>query len=551
LTSYTLVVLAMFATGVVAFGLWVHHMFTTGLSPVAMGFFAAASALIAIPSGVQIFVWISTLWTGRPVFRTPLLFVLGFIVIFVLGGLTGVMVGAVPFDWQVHDSYFVVAHFHYVLIGGVVFPFYAALYYWLPKITGRMLSERLGKINFWAMFVFFNVAFFPMHISGLLGMPRRVYTYQSGLGWDAWNLLSSVGAFGFGLGAFLIVINFFWSLKFGEKAGPNPWGADTLEWWVASPPPDAQYKFIPFIRSRHPLWEQDSFEPRDETQRKLMEPLRSKPTGWRGALVVSVVDAEPLAVVKMPGPTIWPFVMSIGFVVIFAGALVENVWIGGAGAVTTLAALIGWFRPEASEEEAIAEIGTDSAPDKLPLAVAGPLSNGWWGTLIFLLVLAIALACFVGSYFYLGGGPDQWPPHVPALRLPIYATVAALAGAGAILALPRGVHRASRALRCLGTVGALALFIASVWLSFRAWTGMGLVPVESAYASAFIGLLVFQWIVSLILVAMLSLSLLWALFDPADPRGHAVTLNAVLVGYFAAASCLVVFATLYLTPRFW
>lgn len=551
LTSYTLVVLSMLTTGFVSFGLWVHHMFTTGLSPVAMGFFAAASVLIAIPSGVQIFVWISTLWTGRPVFQTPLLFVIGFIVIFVLGGLTGVMLGAVPFDSQAHDSYFIVAHLHYVLIGGVVFPFYAALYYWLPKITGRMMSERLGKINFWMMFVFFNLAFFPMHISGLLGMPRRVYTYPEGLGWDVWNLISTIGAFGFGIGAFLIVVNFFWSLKRGKKAGPNPWNADTLEWWESSPPPNAQFKFIPFIRSRHPLWQQDSFEPLDEKERRLMEPLRSAPTGWRGALVVSVLDGKPLAIVKMPGPTIWPFVMSVGFVTIFAGLLVENLWIGGAGALTTAVALWGWFRPNESEERAIEEIGTDSREDKLPLAVAGPLSNGWWGTLVFLLILAVALAAFVASYFYLGEGPDQWPPILPDLRLPGYATAAILAAGAATYVLARGVRGESTALRRVGAAAAIALFGASVWLMLRAWTGMGLVAVESAYASAFVGLLSFQGVVLAILLPMLVISLLWALRKPGDPRGHAVTLNTELMGYFAVGSWVVIFVTLYLTPRLW
>ena len=166
------------------------------LGPTALGF-AASSLLIASPSCVQIFAWIATIWTGRPVWRTPLLYVVGFILIFVMGGVTGTMVGAVPFDLQVHDSFFVVAHFHYVLIGGVVFPFYAMLYYWLPKVTGRLLSERLGKWNFWLMFVSFHVAFFPMHFLGLLGMPRRVYTYEAGLGWNALNLVSTIGAWAF------------------------------------------------------------------------------------------------------------------------------------------------------------------------------------------------------------------------------------------------------------------------------------------------------------------------------------------------------------------
>ena len=551
LTSYTLVVLSMIATAFISFGLWVHHMFTTGISPLAMGFFAAASILIAIPSGVQLLTFITTLWTGRPVFKTPLLFVIGFIIIFVIGGVTGVMVASVPFDHQAHDTYFVVAHLHYVLIGGVVFPLYAGLYYWLPKITGRMLSERMGKWNFWLMFIFFHVAFFPQHIVGLLGMPRRVYTYPAGLGWEPYNLISTVGALGFGVGAFLFVINLFWSRKHGKLAGPNPWGADTLEWWEDSPPPNAQFKFVPFIRSRHPLWEQESFEPKDDQERRLIEPLRSKPTGWRGALVVSVLDGNPIGIVKMPHPTFAPFIMSVGFVLLFAAALVENLWIGIAGALITAGSTYAWFRPRPDEEQAIREIGIDSRQDKLPLAVAGPIANGWWGTCVFLLILSVALASFVSSYFYLGEGPGPWPPLTPDLELPLLATAATvLAGIGTYMAV-RGVRREQVGLRRAGLAAAVLLFGASAWLSLQSYWGTGIVPKESAYGSAFVGLLTFHWVVLFILLLFLAVSTLWALRKPADPRGYATTLNSELLGYFAVASWLVVFTTLYLTPRLW
>jgi cytochrome c oxidase subunit I+III len=549
LTSYTLVLLALIATGFLSFGLWVHHMFATGLSPTAYGFFAAASMIIAIPTGVQFFVWISTLWTGRPVFRTPLLFVMGFLVIFVLGGVTGVMLGAPAFDFQAHDSYFVVAHLHYVLIGGVIFPFYAGLYYWLPKVTGRMLSERLGKVNFWMMFVFFHLAFFPQHIAGMLGMPRRVYTYPAGLGWEPYNLLSTIGAFGFAIGALLLVVNVLWSRRNGERAGPNPWGADTLEWWEQSPPPAAQFRFIPFVRGRHPLWEQQSLAPVHVGEAATMNVLRSRPTGWRGALVVSVIDGAPLAIVKMPHPTLAPFAMSIGFLLLFAAALVENLWIAAAGLLLTAGSLYAWFQPRADDARAMQEM-EGAEEGTLPLAVAGPLSNGWWGTLVFLLVLAVALFTFVGVHFYLGGGAIGAlgpPPLEPAL----WTALGTSAAGGAAWLAASGIRRRSWGRARTGMAAALLLFGITVPISLAGWKGMGLTAAESAYASSFVGLLSFHWVVVALLVGMLAAALLWSVGRPADARGHAVALNAELVAYFTAASWIVVLLTLYIFPRLW
>ncbi|HEX6604461.1 MAG TPA: cbb3-type cytochrome c oxidase subunit I, partial [Sphingomicrobium sp.] len=228
--AYPVVVLALVSTGILAFGLWVHHMFATGLPRVGYSFYTAASMTVAIPTALQIFCWLATMWDGRPRFSVPMLYVVGFIVTFVIGGLSGVIIASVPLDLQLHDTYFIVAHFHYVLIGGAVFPLLGILTYWFPKITGRMMNETLGKIGFWTIFLGFQLAFFPMHISGLLGMPRRVYTYPAGLGLELPNLLSTLGAFVVAASVGLFVINGVVSLFRGAIAPPNPWDAPSLEW---------------------------------------------------------------------------------------------------------------------------------------------------------------------------------------------------------------------------------------------------------------------------------------------------------------------------------
>jgi cytochrome c oxidase subunit I+III len=333
--GYTAMVLALVATGFVGFSLWVHHMFATGLPQLGLTYFTAASMIIAIPSGVQIFCWIASLWRGRPRFHTPLLFVLGFIAIFVLGGLSGVTLASVPFNLQVHDTYYVVAHFHYVLLGGAVFPLIGGIYYWFPKITGRLMSDALGKVNFWVLFVGFNTTFFPMHFLGFQGMPRRVYTYPATMGWGTLNLISTGGAVLLVLGGALFLYNAVRAYFSGPPAGDDPWGGDSLEWTIPSPPPVYNFLHIPVVEGRHAAWDRSADPP-------VVTGIRSD---CREVLVTDVMDAEPDNKVEFPSPTIWPFACAVVTSLFFIGSIFTP-WAVPIAAVPLAVTLIGWFWPK-------------------------------------------------------------------------------------------------------------------------------------------------------------------------------------------------------------
>ena len=579
-TSYTLMVLALVATAFVGFGLWVHHMFTTGLSPVGMGFFAAASMLIAIPNGIQVLGWITTLWAGKPVWRTPLLFGIGGLVIFLIGGITGIMVAAVPFNWQAHDTYFIVAHLHYVLIGGVLFPIFAGLYYWIPKISGKMLSERLGRWNFALMFVGFNVAFFPMHLSGLRGMPRRVYSYPVGLGLETLNFVSTIGAGILAAGAVLFLVNLFLSVRREEKAGPDPWRGDTLEWSEQSPPENAQFARIPVVRSRHPMWDQATLLPVEGDDPDVVSAVRQldhAPSRWRGSLIVGVLDGRPLAIAHLPRRSWWPFIMSLGFTTLFIAALVEFMWVALLGAAITLVAIVGWFWPLDTETKAIAElydardegpgggraaVPTDApgsaraeggrAPDpvRLPLAIGDRASNGYWGTWVLVAILFTALATLVSSYFYLGKGASPVPAsEAPPLGRALWAVAAAIAVALAARWLTHTVDERVAPARRMPLVVLFVLHAGLAWLAVAAWRETGLDAAASAYASSVLGLLGFAGLLAIGAAGMLVAGLLWAFLRPRDPRGRGVALNASLVCYSTAATWLLVVGVVHVWPR--
>ena len=336
--GYPAMVLSMIATGILGFGLWVHHMFTTGLPQLGQSFFTASSLMIAIPSGIQIFCWTATIWAGRPRFTVPFLFVVGFVALFIIGGFTGVMIASVPFDQVVHDTYFIVAHFHYVLIGGAVFPLFGAFYYWFPKFTGRRLSERLGRWNFWLFFIGVNATFFPMHQLGFEGMPRRVYTYLAETGWGDLNLLATAGAVMIAASVLVFLANVALSLRTGELAGDSPWGADTLEWAASSPPRPYNFPLAPVVDGHAPLW-------RHPGQLPALAGLR---TDVHEVLVTTLLDAEPDSRHRHPRPTVWPLLTALATTVLFV-TLIFTPWAVVIGLPLLFLALLGWAWPRGGD----------------------------------------------------------------------------------------------------------------------------------------------------------------------------------------------------------
>jgi cytochrome c oxidase subunit I+III len=386
-------------------------------------------------------------------------------------------------------------------------------------------------------------------------MPRRVYTYPTGSGFEDYNLLSTIGAFIFAAGLLLSVVNFIVSLRRGARAPDNPWQGDSLEWSVTSPPPQAQFGRLPVVRDRHPLWDEhwqpETMRPEDTApkadDREEVDQLDHWPTTWRGALAVSVNEGTPIGLVHLPARSIAPFVMSVGFVALFA-ALIVDYWPVAFGALAVIAvALVLWFRPQDTETRAIEEV-IGGGTGHLPLLVAGPQSNGYWGTAVFILVLATALTTIVASYFYLGGPRSEAATAAP-LTLPGAAAVLLIAGAGTSVLTVRSLPRAKRAGVLLWLAGSAVLAAAHLWLLLESVTGLGLAPATDGRDSAFLSVAGFQALVLVILLVMLAVAVVWTLGRPGDPRGHAVIWNSAMVYCFAAVSGAITVAALYLVPR--
>jgi cytochrome c oxidase subunit 1 len=319
LFGYAVVVYSGALIGFMGWGVWAHHMFASGLGPIADSVFGATTMMIAIPTGVKIFNWLATMWGGQIRFTSAMLFAMGFIAMFVIGGLSGVMHSSPPADLQQTDTYFVVAHIHYVLFGGAIQGLFAGVYYWFPKITGRLLNERLGKVHFWIMFIGMNLAFFPMHFIGLLGMPRRIYTYRPELGVADMNLVSTVGAHIIAVSLLFFIYNVWRSWRKGEVAGNDPWGGATLEWTIPSPPPVYNFTVIPEVVSRLPRW--------SVTHMK----------------AIPDVPPEPIHV---PDGSYWPLVAAIGIIGMASGAVAHTLWIVLASAALLVFSIFRWaFEP--------------------------------------------------------------------------------------------------------------------------------------------------------------------------------------------------------------
>jgi cytochrome c oxidase subunit I+III len=484
LVGYRLIVVALVATGFFSIGLWVHHMFATGIPELSLAFFSAASAAVAVPSGIQVFSWIATIAAGRLRLTVPSLFVLGFLAIFVIGGLTGVMVAMVPFDLQVHDTYFIVAHLHYVMIGGMVFPMFAAIYHWAPMLSRKPLSERLGRWSFGLLFLGVNVTFFPMHLVGLMGMPRRVYTYPEHMGWDWPNLLSTVGSFAIAAGVLICLMDLALNFRFAPtRSAGNIWRAGTLEWL-----PNDVYgtRSIPTVSSTEPLWDDANLADDVRAGRYFLPGTK---TGGRETLVTSPIQAIPQYVLQVPGPSWLSFLAAMFTAAFFLLLTVKLVVPALACGVLALIMIIAWlWQTDPGVSHPPVDIGGGLL---LPVYVTGPASHSWWAMAVLLLVVASMFIALLFSYLYIWTvSPQAWPAatgqDLPAAHWPVASAAASIVSSVAMGFSGRALGRIREygdwpvrlgiACACLALSAALFMDIQGHWET-------GLRPATSSYGA--------------------------------------------------------------------
>lgn len=480
IVGYSWIVLAAVGTGFLSFGLWVHHMFTTGLPQISLAFFSAASEAVAIPTAVQIFVFIATMLAGRVILSTTMLFGVGGIVIFVIGGLTGMMVAIAPFDWQAHDTYFVVAHLHYVLIGGMLFPVVAGIYYYYPLIDAKHLSDRLGRIAFWLMFCGFNITFFPMHLTGLLGMPRRVFTYPGDLGWNWLNLVSSIGAFVFAAGIALVVLDVVRPKHRQRRGEQNPWNAGTLE-WISEPEENWGVRSIPYVTSRYPLWDQPTLA-REMSDGRWYLPDAEE--GRREGVITSVLDARPEQVLRVGGTSSVTIVSAFSLGAVFV-ALTFKWWITAtASTAICFCAILYWLWTGTAEipEKPEKDVGIGL---RLPLYASGTASVGWWAMFITMIGDSTAFASLIFGYFFYWTIQNDFTGGSvgPGMKWPLISAVLFVAAWLVTLAARHFNGRGEITLTRAAIITALALTVAASATGFAGPWSHNMDPTAHVYAA--------------------------------------------------------------------
>lgn len=555
LVAYPLVVVALVSIGFLSFGLWVHHMFTTGLPEISLSFFSAVSMVVAIPTAIQVFSWIATMLRGKPQLKPPMLFAMGFFLIFVLGGITGIMLAAVPINQQVHDTYFVVAHLHYVLFGGMIFPVLAGVYYWAPQYMGRMLNNRLGTLNFWLVFIGFNVAFFPMHIAGLNGMPRRYYTYQAGAGLEVLNLISTIGAFIIAAGFAVFFFNIFYSyFKTPLVTDPDPWGADTLEWSIPKPSPQYGFRKLPIVRSRHPLWDQNDLHKADKKTSQLIEILAERPYRYRAQLTTGILDGEPREIFRVAGPSIFPLLLAFS-ITAFSFFLIFDLYVlTGIAIAGSVLSLIGWhYTPKTSEEYRTEIEDQIEELTGLPVHVEGSPRVAYGAMLLTLLTFSIAFVTLIFTYLYLRLNFEDFPP--PGMS--ILDVSLPLIGLALLWIAGWGMHMAGRAVqndslpRLRAFLGASVIVAAvAIGLQMRFYLFLPFDATANAYASAFYAIAVFMLLVQSICMAFTAISLFGVLrLGTRRPaRNHTSVKNLALFSLWIAGMTTLGSITLFALP---
>tara|TARA_R110002012_G_scaffold9197_14_gene42261 strand:- start:565 stop:3105 length:2541 start_codon:yes stop_codon:yes gene_type:complete len=436
MVGYGWVVFAIIVTGFISFGLWVHHMFTVGIPQLAQAFFSAASMLVAVPTAIQVFVWLATLWLGKPKLKLPMLWIVGFLVIFVCGGLTGVMLALVPFNWQVHDTHFVVAHMHYVLVGGMFFPLIGGLYYWLPLFSGRMPSETLGKWGFWLTFIGFNITFLIMHWTGLMGMPRRIYSYETGMGWDIYNLISSVGGFILSAGIAMMLVDIALHFRFGKPAPHNPWNAGTLEWANSLPPSAYNFISLPTVETRHPLWDNP------DLPRTMAEGQHGLPVAGHGRREMwgsDPITGKVRETIHLPGNSWWPFFAALALAVVCISLLTSVYLLAGIAVIVSAFFLLRWSWENGAHPKAAPD--AEVKPGDPPLHSRTMDGPGLWAMSITMLANGSFFLSYLFGWFYLWTVSPEWrmPDTSPLSLVGLVAAGVALT-AGALIA-QKGVQR--------------------------------------------------------------------------------------------------------------